>query len=91
MADVITIREWNPLEPAVVEEKHFAPGVGMISENEVAGGGARIDLVNANASANASAGSGGSASQRASTWSRSLANRGSRCSGSVMQRRWSSS
>ena len=44
-ADVITIREWNPLEPAVVEEKHFAPGVGMISENEVAGGSARIDLV----------------------------------------------
>jgi hypothetical protein len=43
--DVVTIREWNPLEPAVVEEKHFAPGVGMISENEVAGGSARIDLV----------------------------------------------
>jgi hypothetical protein len=44
-ADVITIREWNPFEPDVVEEKHFAPGVGMISENEVAGGSARIDLV----------------------------------------------
>jgi len=43
--DVVTIREWNPLEPDVVEEKHFAPGVGLISENEVAGGSARIDLV----------------------------------------------
>jgi hypothetical protein len=43
--DVVTIREWNPLEPAVVEEKHYAAGVGMISENTVTGGSERADLV----------------------------------------------
>lgn len=36
-ADVVTAREWNPLEPDVVEEKDYAPGVGLIQEREVGG------------------------------------------------------
>jgi hypothetical protein len=44
-ADVVTIREWTPLEPDVVEEKHYAPGVGLIFENKVTGDEERIDLI----------------------------------------------
>lgn len=29
---VVVTRDWNPLEPLVVEEKSYAPGVGLISE-----------------------------------------------------------
>ena len=37
-ADVLVIKEWNPLEPDVVEQKCYAPGLGMIAEETVAGG-----------------------------------------------------
>jgi hypothetical protein len=42
--DVVTVREWNPLEPDVVEEKQYAPGVGLLSEVHTAGetGGAEL-------------------------------------------------
>lgn len=43
--DVIVIREWNPLEPGVVEEKSLAPGVGVILEEVVEGGTGRIELI----------------------------------------------
>lgn len=43
--DVIVIREWNPLEPGVVEEKSVAPGVGVILEEVVEGGTGRIELI----------------------------------------------
>ena len=33
----------SPLEPDVIEEKDYAPGVGLIQEREV--GGATVDLV----------------------------------------------
>jgi hypothetical protein len=36
--DVVTTRDWNPLEPDVIEEKQYAPGVGLIRETRVAGG-----------------------------------------------------
>jgi hypothetical protein len=35
--EVIVTRDWNPLEPDVIEEKSFAPGVGQIREATVAG------------------------------------------------------
>ncbi len=44
-SDVIVIREWNPLEPGVVEEKSVAPGVGVILEEVVEGGSGRIELI----------------------------------------------
>ncbi len=43
--DVIVIREWNPLDPGVVEEKSLAPGVGVILEVVVEGGTGRIELI----------------------------------------------
>lgn len=35
--DVLVTRDWNPLEPDVVEEKWYAPGVGLVYETKVAG------------------------------------------------------
>ena len=37
--------DWNPLEPEVVEEKSYAPGVGLILEAKVAGGEGEIELI----------------------------------------------
>jgi hypothetical protein len=42
---LVVIREWNPLEPDVVEEKYFAPGIGQILGVVVAGGEGREELV----------------------------------------------
>lgn len=42
---VLVTKEWNPLEPKVVEEKSYAPGVGLILEVQVAGGKGRAELV----------------------------------------------
>ena len=35
--DVLVTRDWNPLEPEVIEEKWYAPGVGLVREVKVAG------------------------------------------------------
>ena len=43
--DVVVIREWNPFEPEVVEDKSYAPGVGTILEVQTAGGDDRVELV----------------------------------------------
>lgn len=44
-SDVVVIREWNPLEPDVVEEKHHAPGVGVVLKVVVEGGDGRVELI----------------------------------------------
>lgn len=44
-ADVLVAGEWTPLEPDVVEEKYYAPGVGLVLEVTVDGGTGRLDLV----------------------------------------------
>lgn len=44
-SDVIVIKEWNPLEPGVVEEKTVAAGVGVIKEQKVAGGSEVVELI----------------------------------------------
>ncbi len=36
--DVIVTRDWTPLEPDVVEEKYYAPGVGFVQEIKTGGG-----------------------------------------------------
>ena len=43
--DVVVIREWNPFEPDVVEEKSYAPGVGPVLEEKTAGGEDTVVLV----------------------------------------------
>lgn len=43
--DVLTTTDWNPLEPAVIEEKQYAPGVGLIREQKVAGERGLVELV----------------------------------------------
>jgi hypothetical protein len=42
--EVVT-REWNPLEPKVVEEKHYTRGVGLEVEVTTRGGRGRTQLV----------------------------------------------
>lgn len=43
--EVVVVREWTPLEPAVVEEKYYAPGVGPVLEVTVAGDSGRNELL----------------------------------------------
>jgi hypothetical protein len=43
--DVVVTRDWTPLEPDVVEEKEYAPGVGLVRESTVAGGEGGLELV----------------------------------------------
>ena len=43
--DVLVTREWTPLEPDVVEEKWYEPGVGLVLEIVRRGGHGRTELV----------------------------------------------
>jgi hypothetical protein len=43
--DVVVTRDWNPLEPEVVEEKWYAAGVGLIREAKTAGGDGTAELL----------------------------------------------
>jgi hypothetical protein len=48
--DVVVTRDWNPLEPDVIEEKHYAPGVGLVFEEKTVGGDESVELVDHGAS-----------------------------------------
>jgi hypothetical protein len=43
--NVLLTKDWNPLEPEVLEHKYYAPGVGPIGSVKVVGGPERVDLV----------------------------------------------
>ena len=43
--DVVTTRDWNPLEPETIEEKAYAAGVGKVREAKTAGGDGYAELV----------------------------------------------
>jgi hypothetical protein len=43
--DLIVIKEWNPLEPDVVEEKYFARGIGLVLEVKIEGAEGRGELI----------------------------------------------
>lgn len=43
--DVLVTEDINPLEPGVTEHKYYAPGVGVVLEELVAGGDERMELV----------------------------------------------
>jgi hypothetical protein len=42
---VVQTREWSPLEPDVIEEKRYAPGIGEIAETSTQGEDAHSELV----------------------------------------------
>jgi hypothetical protein len=44
-ADVLMTKEWNPLEPGVLEYKYYAPGTGLIGEEQILGGTDTSELV----------------------------------------------
>ena len=44
-AEVVTTRDWTPLEPAVIEQKQYAPGIGKLREEKTAGGDDVSELV----------------------------------------------
>jgi hypothetical protein len=43
--DVLVIKEWNPLDPGVVEEKSYASGIGVILEQTLEGENERVELI----------------------------------------------
>lgn len=43
--DLVVIREWNPLEPDVVEDKYHAAGLGVVLEVKVQGGDGLVELI----------------------------------------------
>ena len=43
--DCLVTKEWTPLEPDVVENKYYAPGIGVVLEVAVEGESERVELV----------------------------------------------
>jgi hypothetical protein len=43
--DVLQTEDTTPLEPGLVEQKYYAPGVGLVLEETVLGGSERVELV----------------------------------------------
>ena len=41
----VKTKEWSRLEPAVVEHKYYAPGIGFVSEVTIEGGAEHVELV----------------------------------------------
>jgi hypothetical protein len=44
-ADVLVTKDWNPLEAEVIEQKTYAPGVGVIFEETIRGGSGSASLI----------------------------------------------
>jgi hypothetical protein len=42
---LLVTKEWNPLEPKVVEQKYYARGVGLVFEEKVTGARGKVHLV----------------------------------------------
>ena len=49
--DLLVTRDWNPLEPEVLEEKSYARGIGLVFEEKVAGEAGEAVLVEADVAA----------------------------------------
>ncbi len=43
--DVLVTKDWNPLEPDILEHKYYAPGIGLIGEVKVTGPSEKIELL----------------------------------------------
>jgi hypothetical protein len=42
---LLVTEDWTPLEPEVVERKYYAPGIGLVLEEKVAGEEGRVELI----------------------------------------------
>jgi hypothetical protein len=42
---VLVTKDWNPLEPDILEHKYYAPGIGLIGETKVTGAEEKIELI----------------------------------------------
>ena len=42
---LLMTRDWNPLEPGVIEQKYYAPGIGNVLEVGVKGTSERVELI----------------------------------------------
>jgi hypothetical protein len=43
--DLVQTLEWTPLEPRIVVEKFYAPGVGLVAEHALSGGKENVQLL----------------------------------------------
>lgn len=43
--DLLMTKEWSPLEPSVIENKYYAPGLGLVLEANAQGGSGKIELI----------------------------------------------
>jgi hypothetical protein len=43
--DVLVTKDWNPLEPDILEHKYYVPGIGLIGETKVTGPSEKIELI----------------------------------------------
>jgi hypothetical protein len=43
--DVLVTKDWNPLEPDILEHKYYAPGIGLIGETKVTGPKEKVELI----------------------------------------------
>jgi len=43
--DCLKTKEWTPLEPDIVANKYYAPGIGFVLEIMVKGGSERVELI----------------------------------------------
>jgi hypothetical protein len=43
--EVLVTKDWNPLEPDILEHKYYAPGIGLIGETKVTGPAEKIELI----------------------------------------------
>ncbi len=44
-SDVLVTKDWNPLEPKVLEHKYYARGIGVVLERKVRGGQEKFELI----------------------------------------------
>ena len=43
--DVLVTKDWNPLEPNILEHKYYAPGIGLIGEIKATGPSEKVELI----------------------------------------------
>ena len=43
--DVLVTKDWNPLEPDILEHKYYAPGIGLLGETKVTGPAEKVELI----------------------------------------------
>jgi hypothetical protein len=43
--NVLVTKDWNPLEPNILEHKYYAPGIGLIGETKVTGPSEKVELI----------------------------------------------